>query len=124
MKSTYQIFHEAVRFDEATNRPMLDVNAAMQELRQRDRAEIELEAALSWAARAIASYTLGVQTPDKSAKTIRFGDAESYADEAREHAAQVPDNGRTLQYVNSELEKVRPSAIGDLARPAWEEAHR
>jgi hypothetical protein len=97
--------------------PALDVNAATQELRTKDRNTIEMETALNWASRAIASYNLSIQSPDPTAKTLRFTEGDDFATEAREHASLVQDKGKLLKYVIAEIEKVRPSALSGVVTP-------
>lgn len=96
-------------------RSALDVERALSELSVKDRAQIESETATTWASRAIASYTLAVRAPDRPTQVLRFSEGDEYSSEAREHAALVQDNGKTLAYVTGEMEKVRQQALGVAA---------
>jgi hypothetical protein len=102
---------------EEGNRPGLDVNGAMTELRSKDHAQIEYETALQWAARAVAAFTLSVQSPDRVAQVMRFSEGDDYANEAREHASQVGDNGKLLRFIDGQIEQTRESALANAIRP-------
>jgi hypothetical protein len=105
---------------EQSNRPGLDVDGAMNELRRMDRGQIEYDTALSWGSRAVAAYTLSVQSPDRAAQAMRFGEATDYETEAREHAAQVPDNGKLLRFLSEQIAQAKESALANLARPDFQ----
>jgi hypothetical protein len=101
------------------NRPVLDVQGAMSELRTKDDNQLEAETALKWAARAIASYALAVQAGDKSAQTLRFTQGDDFRHEAFEHSAQAGDGGQLLRYLTGEIEKARQEAFAVVVRPTW-----
>jgi len=97
--------------------PGLNVSGALQELRTKDRSQIEYETALTWAGRAVASYTLGLRSADRAAQVMRFSEGDGYADEAREHAAQVNDGGRLLRYISEQVSSARDSALAGAVQP-------
>ncbi len=107
--------------DELTEdvRPVLDVQAAVAELRTKDEEAIEAETAMKWAARAIASYTLAVQAGEKSAQALRFTQGDDFRHEAFEHSAQAGDGGKLLRYLAGEIEKARQEAFAVVVRPTW-----
>jgi hypothetical protein len=94
--------------------PALDVGAALIELAQKDRGMIETEAALTWGARAIASFTMVSRTTDPTAQTLRFSEGEEFATESREHAASIGDAGKILSYLNSEIDQAKRVALAAL----------
>lgn len=95
----------------------LDVSGALQELRTKDRNQIEYETAVKWAGRAVAAYTLGLRSADRAAQVMRFSEGDGYADEAREHAAQVNDGGRLLRFVTEQMSSARDSALAGVIQP-------
>lgn len=95
-----------------SQRSALNVENALVELRVKDRNLIETEAAMIWASRAIASYTLAVRSPDRTAQVLRFSEGEDFAGEAREHASRVQDDGKVLAYVTREVANARGQALG------------
>lgn len=97
--------------------PGLNVSGALQELRTKDRSQIEYETALTWAGRAVASYTLGLRSADRAAQVMRFAEGDGYADEAREHASHVNDGGRLLRYVSEQVSSARESALAGAVQP-------
>lgn len=110
---------EPAALTEAAVQPVLDVQAAMAELRTKDDNQLEAETALKWGARAIASYTLAVQAGDKSAQTLRFTQGDDFRHEAFEHSAQAGDGGKLLRYLTNEIEKARQEAFAVVVRPTW-----
>lgn len=101
-------------------RPEFDVNGALVELRSKDKAQIEYDTALTQAARAVAAYTLSIQSPDRAAQVLRFSEGDDYASEAREHASLVGDNGKLLRFVSEQMEQSRESALGNAVKPDYQ----
>ena len=94
----------------------LDVPAAILELKQKNHAQIEFESALRWGSLSIAAYTLADRTIDKAERISYFSDGEDYANEAREHAAQVGDGGKLLEYLNKEIDVVRQKVFAEVVK--------
>lgn len=119
--AAYLLREQAKSLEEAQNgvAPLLDVNGALKELREKDENQIEYEAALTWAARAIASYTLAVQAGDKSTQTLRFTQGDDFRHEALEHSSQIEDGGKLLKYVFTETEPSRQQAFAIVVQPTW-----
>lgn len=83
--------------------PKLDIQAALEEVRNKTAAEIEEETAYKWAARAIACYRYYAQT----LATSWLIKADNFEHEAIEHAAFVRDNGVTLGIIENVLDSER-----------------
>ena len=94
----------------------LDVQSAIKELKQKNHAQIEFESALRWGSLAIAAYTLSSAAADKEKRISLYSDGEDYANEAREHAAQVGDEGRLLEYLNKEIDGARQKAFAEIVK--------
>jgi hypothetical protein len=94
----------------------LDVPAAIIELQQKTKAQIEFESSLRWGSLAVAAYTLSERTADKAERISRFSEGEDYNTEAREHAAQVGDEGRLLEYLNKNIDGAREKAFAEIVK--------
>lgn len=94
----------------------LNVQAAILELKQKTKAQVEFEAALRWGSFAIAAYMLSERSADKAERISRFSEGEDYNTEAREHAAQVGDEGRLLEYLNKEIDSARQKAFAEIVK--------
>lgn len=88
---------------------MLNVETARSELKAKSMIDIEKATALTWGARAAASYDLCLEERDSWAAVQRFYEAENYRQEALEHAAMV-ENDAFLDGVRSEVEDHRIKA--------------
>lgn len=98
----------------AAPQPALDVGKALMELSQKDRSAIETETSLTWASRAIASFTLCTRSSDRMVQTLRFSEGDEYATEAKEHASIVTDGGKLLAYVSQQMEQAKQGALGSI----------
>lgn len=118
MADTHKIFSQTVRrltMNEAgPQKPALDLEGAMQELRQKNMDAIQYETALRWASRALASYQLATRAADKAEIAERFTEGDCFRDEALEHAAQVNDEGKLRNYLNAEIVPARRAALGAI----------
>jgi hypothetical protein len=116
MADTHKIFTRTMRrlaLDEAgPQKPALDLEGAMQELRQKNMDAIQYETALKWASRALASYQLATRAADRAVIAERFTEGDCYRDEALEHAAQVNDDGKLRNFLNKEMIPARRAAFG------------
>lgn len=77
----------------------LDIRNAREEVLTKTDADLELETAVKWAGRSIACYKLFDSTNDMK-WLLR---AESYYQEALEHAALVRDEGESLREVEAAM---------------------
>lgn len=75
----------------AESTAVLDVAKARKELQQKSLAEIERATALTWGARAAAAFALAGEEAQPERRWQWRLDAESYRQEALEHAAQTED---------------------------------
>ena len=90
---------------------MLDVEKALKELQEKSMADIERATALTWGARAVASYRLAKESKSAIARFQHFYEAENYRQEALEHAAMAEDGGDLLRLLYDEIEQVRAEVL-------------
>jgi hypothetical protein len=88
--------------------PDFDIDAALEEVREKEEIEIEVETAFKWASRSCACY----QLYDETNEVKWLLSAASYENEALEHAAMAKDNASTLKVIEAEIEKYKP-AVND-----------
>lgn len=83
---------------------MIDVNAALKEIKTKSLKDIEYDTAWRWASRAIAALVLAnqAQLDDERAKWL--GLSRDFKHEALEHAALQEDNGTLVKRVQEEIE--------------------
>jgi hypothetical protein len=67
---------------------MLDLEKARKELKEKGIRQIHEQTAWTWASRSIAAFELSLELQGLD-KVFKFSDAQEYAGEAKEHAAQV-----------------------------------
>ena len=80
-----------------------DIDKALQEIQEKDSAEIDIATAYSWGSRALAAYKLYDET--KELKWLLA--AEEYGNEAIEHAALAKNKGKTLKAIENAIGKAR-----------------
>lgn len=90
--------------------PVLDVEKALKELATTSIAEIEHSTALTWGARAVASFQLCAQATEWRARFQYFCDGENYRQEALEHAATATDWQQLMPVLDAEINKSRANA--------------
>lgn len=123
MRDTQNIFHKSMSQSRRTVEEgvpstfVIDTQSAKAELQQRTEDEIEMETGLKWAARSVASYMLAMESADKYTQIVRFSQGDDYRREAFEHSGEVDDNGRLLNYVKKEVEKVREACVRFVTKP-------
>ena len=88
---------------------MLDVAKARKEIAAKEMAAIERDTALTWGARAAASYECALVVEDIHGRLQCFWEAENYRQEALEHAAMTEDV-RFLERLLVEVESYRSKA--------------
>ena len=93
---------------------MLDIQAARKELQQTSILDIERATALTWAARAAASFQLAKEAKDTRERIERLQDGENYRQEAIEHAAMTEDIEFLVQ-VREEMDVNRKPAMSYAA---------
>ncbi len=94
---------------------MLDVAKAVKELASKDMLTIERDTALTWGARAAASYSCVLAEDDHSVHMRCFWEGENYRQEALEHAAMTEDVG-FIGAIMKEIEGYRSKARSTLHR--------
>lgn len=82
----------------------LNIQAAVLELQRKTHAQIQIDTARTWAARAIASYMLYM----KYGHLGRLLDAEDYRHEAFEHASESLE---TLTTITNLIDQVRQTIV-------------
>ena len=92
---------------------LLDVAKAKKEIAAKEMAHIERETALTWGARAAASYECALVVEDIHGRLRCFWEAETYRSEALEHAAMTEDV-RFLERLIVEIEGYRSKARDSL----------
>lgn len=103
---------------------MLDVAKAKKEIAAKQMSAIERDTALTWGARAAASYECALVVEDIHGRLQCFWEAENYRQEALEHAAMTEDLqfvGRLLAEVEGYRSKARMALEAERAgqrRPA------
>ena len=93
---------------------MLDVEKAREELKTKSMAEIERATAMTWGARAVASYRLASEAKGLGERFRHFYEGENYRQEALEHASMAEDRGKLFLGIHEEVEKDRRSALDVL----------
>jgi hypothetical protein len=93
------------------NRPTLDVDGAFKEIQEKGAEGIQFDTACKWAARALASYQMAVQSANKMEIAERFTEGDCFRDEALEHAAQINDDCKLRNFLNKEMLPARQSAL-------------
>jgi hypothetical protein len=88
---------------------LLDVAKAKKEIAAKEMLQIERDTALTWGARAAASYDNARVVEDIHGRLQCFWEAETYRAEALEHAAMTEDVG-FLETVRTEIEAYRARA--------------
>lgn len=77
---------------------MLDVQAALKELKEKTYGQIQYETSFKWASRAAASYQNCLSVPVEE-KLVCWTIAEEFYHEAVEHAALVSNNDTLLKQI-------------------------
>jgi len=88
----------------------LDVEKARKELEGKSITDIEHATALTWGARAVASFQLCAQSGEWESRFRFFCDGENYRQEALEHAAMSDDWRGLLPLLESEINEARGAA--------------
>ncbi|MBI2078543.1 MAG: hypothetical protein HYT80_09295 [Euryarchaeota archaeon] len=92
----------------------MDVDKATKELRSTTLEAIERTTALTWGARAAASYRLSLAEKTAKKRFRRFYEGENFRQEAFEHASMADEDGRLLREVRDEVEESRSEALAGL----------
>ena len=79
---------------------------AQHEILEKSREQIEEETAFKWAARAVAAYRQVRRPPHQPHRWLR--DANTYFDEALEHAALADESGEVLRAVREWMGRYIP----------------
>lgn len=80
---------------------------ARREITQKSRSQIEEETAFKWAARAVAAYLQSRSVTDP--RWLR--DAQTYGDEALEHAALADESGEVLRDTRTWMGRYIPIGV-------------
>jgi hypothetical protein len=91
----------------------LNIEEALEEVRSKSGEEVDRETATKWAARAIASYRLCIESTALREKVERFSEGDDYRHEALEHAGTGGDP-ETAARVARETEKERTEALASF----------
>lgn len=97
---------------------MLDVDKATKELRSTSLDAIERTTALTWGARAAASYRLAMGEKSMEERFRRFYEGENFRQEAFEHASMADEDGTLLREVRKEVDESRSKALARLGNVA------
>lgn len=90
--------------------PLLDVEKALKELESTTMAEIEHTTALTWGARAVASFQMCSRAGDWESRFRHFCEGENYRQEALEHAAMGDGWQSLLPALDTEINEARGAA--------------
>ncbi len=94
---------------------MLDVEKALEELKAKSMAEIERATAMTWGARAVASYRLAAEAKGLAERFRHVYEGENYRQEAFEHASMTEDRGKLLLEIREEVDRDRRRALDAVA---------
>ncbi|HEX2065560.1 MAG TPA: hypothetical protein VHI93_01990 [Candidatus Thermoplasmatota archaeon] len=103
---------------------MLDIEKARTELRTSSMAKIERATALTWGARAVASFQMCAEATDWEARLRHFCEGEAYRQEALEHAATGEAWQSLLPALDAEIGMARAAAetAMQFAKPRQKDA--
>ncbi|MEA3137426.1 MAG: hypothetical protein QOC71_1707 [Thermoplasmata archaeon] len=94
--------------------PLLDIDKARKELMWTSMEQIERATALTWGARAVASYELVMADSLSLQGVQRFAEGDSYRSEAFEHASMADETGQVLRGIRGEVDAARAMALAIL----------
>jgi hypothetical protein len=89
----------------------MDIEKARSEIEKTPMEDIERQTALTWGARAVASYHLCQEDGTLMPRFRHFWEGENYRQESFEHAAMAEDDGELLKQVREEIEQARSLAM-------------